>query len=270
MIRWIFPLCALLLLAPVPAANAQIYLWLIGETQGTIDGDVVGGPLTGSIAVSSFSLSVFSPVDPNSGLPIGQINVSPLSISKASDSSTINLLQALDNGEVMTTCILEAWRDSGAGGPELYLRLTLSGARFDSWGISSSSAGIPSESASLVFDTLEWRDFITGETYSYSMGVSSVHPALGDDLALVSTPNPTAGETEFSFRLPSSGRVSIEVYDVRGRHVSTVFDGDVGVDQAIVSWDGRDALGTPVAAGIYLVKMRAGAWLTTSKMAVVR
>ena len=263
-------MCALLLLAVAPAADAQIYLRLVGANQGPIDGDVVLGPLTGTIATGSLALSVSTPVDPTSGLPTGAINVSPLSITKGFDPATINLMQAMSDGEFMTICTLEAWRPDDVGGTELYLRLTLTGAWIESWNIGAGSGGRPSESVSLGFDTLEWRDFITGDVYSYSMGVASVHPALDEDLALVTSPNPTAGETEFSFRLPSSGPVSIEVYDVRGRHVSTVFDGEVGADQAIVSWNGRNDVGQPVAAGIYLVKMRAGAWLTTSKMAVVR
>lgn len=270
MFRRFLPLFAVLLLALAPTANAQIYLRLAGENQGPIDGEVVLGPLTGTIATSTFSLSISTPIDPVSGLPSGAIQVSPLFLSKGLDSSTIGLLRAMSDTEVLTTCFLDAYRDDGAGGTELYLRISLTGARVESWSISGSTGSRPGESVSLTFDTLEWRDFITGEIYSYSMGLTSVNPALEKSLGLVSTPNPTAGETEFSFRLPTSAEVSIEVYDVRGRHVSTVFDGDVGADRAVVSWDGRDDQGQPVATGIYLVKMRAGQWLTTSKMAVVR
>ena len=88
MIRRILPLCAFLLLVVTPAADAQMYLRLIGANQGPIDGDIVLGPLTGTIATSSLSLSITTPVDPTSGLPTGAIDVSPLSISKGFDSAT--------------------------------------------------------------------------------------------------------------------------------------------------------------------------------------
>lgn len=268
--RWTSFLCALLLLASAPAANGQMYLRLVGANQGPINGEVVLGPLTGTIATSSFSIAISTLIDPGSGLPTGQVNVTPLSLMKQTDSATIGILQAMRDTETLTTCQLDAYRDNGQGGTELFVRLTLMGARIESWNLSAVSAVRPMESISIVFDLLEWRDFITGQTYVYTMGASSTLPLLRDDLALVTAPNPTAGETQFAFRLPGSGSASIDVYDVRGRHVSKVFEGNIGTEQAIVSWDGRDALGQPVATGIYLVKMRAGEWLTTRKLAVVR
>lgn len=268
--RRMLTLCALLLLATAPAANAQIYLRLVGADQGAIDGDVVFGPLTGTVATGSFSLGISTPIDPVSGLPSGQVMVSSLALMKTTDSATIGILTALRAGELLTTCVLDAYRDNGVGGTVLYLRLTLTGARLESWQISAGSDGAASESVSIAFDTLEWRDFITGDIYTYTMGSSSVQGVPSEILALATAPNPTAGPTEFAFRMPTSGTVSINVYDARGRHVSTVFDGETSSELGVVSWNGRDSFGQPVANGIYLVKMRAGAWLTTTKMSVLR
>lgn len=267
--RRILSLCVLLVLATAPTADAQLYLTLVGQDQGPIDGDVTLVPLTGTIATSAFSLSVATYIDQVTGQPTGQLFVSPLSLSKLTDAATINIIQAMMQGELLSTCVLEHYRPTPTG-PELYLRLTLSGAKVESWALSASGSDVPSESMSIVFDTLEWRDFDTGAAYSYSMGLSSTIPWLNEKLALASAPNPTAGDTEFAFRLPTTGSVSIDVYDFRGRHVSTVFDGEVGADQGSVHWDGRDAFGQPVSSGIYLVKMRAGEWLTTTKMSVLR
>lgn len=268
--RSMFSICALLLVATAPVANAQLYLRLVGETQGPIDGDVVFGPLTGTIATSSFSLSVFTPMDPVTGIPTGQINVSPLTLSKGTDSATIGILTGLRDGELLTTCTVDAYRANGVGGSDLYLRLTLTGARLESWNISSDQDGNGTESMTIAFDTLEWHDYLTGDVYNYTMGSTSVRDVLDQNLTLVTAPNPSQGPTDFAFRLPQTGTVSIKVYDLRGRHVATVFDGKVGAEQGIVSWDGRDTFGQAVASGVYLVKMHVGGWLTTQKMSVVR
>ena len=269
MLRRCFSLCALLLIAVAPTADAQIYLRLAGEFQGPIDGDVVFGPLTGTIATTSFSLGVSTPIDPSTGLPAGPIDVSPLLLMKGTDSATTRVLTALRAGEGLTTCILDAYRNDGAGA-FLYLRLTLTGARIESWQASASGEGNAFESLSIVFDTLEWRDFVTGDVYDYTMGSTSVVAPPPQFLALATAPNPTGGPTEFSFRLPETGSVSIKVYDARGRHVVTVFDGEAGSERGVVAWDGRDTFGQPVANGIYMVKMQAGGWLTTNKMSVLR
>lgn len=268
--RLVSCLIALLLLAAAPAAHAQIYLRLVGETQGPIDGDVVFGPLTGTVETLFFSLGVTTPIDPVSGLPTGQVIVTPLSLSKGTDSATIGILQALHDGELLTTCTVDAYRDNGLGGTELYLRLTLTGARLETWNFAAGPDAIGAESISIRFDELKWQDYITGEIYTYTMGSTSVSDALNQNLALVTAPNPTAGQTSFAFRLPQSGSVAINVFDLRGRHVATVFEGEVGTEQGVVGWDGRDALGQPVASGVYLVKMNVGAWLTTQKMSVLR
>lgn len=262
------------LLAPIvvaTSAQAALYLRLVGAQQGPIEGDVVNGPLTGTIEIGSFQIGVARAIDLVTGLPTGAPFVSSLTLSKTADGSTVSLLEALDSIESMTTCVLEAWRVEGPGIETAYLTLTLDNARLEAYSMSAAGNQRAAESMSLVFDTLEWRDLLTGETYDYSMGASSVQPAaLGDQFAVVTTPNPTAGETRFDFRMPASGPVTIDVFDFRGRRVATVFDGEASTTEGIASWDGHDLAGRPVASGVYLVKMRTGAWLTTHKMSVLR
>jgi len=254
-------------------AQASLYLRLVGAQQGAIEGDVTGGgpSVDGTIEITSFQLGVSQFIDPVTGQPQGPISVSSLTLSKNTDGSTVSLLKALGSIEPMTTCTLEAWRPGQPGTEELYLRLTLTNARVETHSIAAGGAARASESLSFVFDTLEWRDLITGRVYNYASGPSSAEPsALGDRFAVATTPNPTSGETRFEFRMPASGPVSIDVFDFRGRHVAKVFDGEASATEGSVFWDGLDTVGRRVASGVYLVKMRTGAWLTTHKMSVLR
>lgn len=262
-------LCAVMTLAS--PAQAELYLRLTGSQQGPIEGDVVDGPLTGTIAIGSFQLGVARQIDLVTGLPVGEPFVSSLSMSKSKDGSTLSLLNALGTAEVMSLCTLEAWRPNEVGQDAPYLLLTLTNARIESLSISAAGTFRSSESLSLFFDDLTWRDLVTGEVYDYTMGPSSVQPsALGERFAVVTTPNPTSGDTRFDFRMPATGPVTIDVYDFRGRRVATVFDGEASTTEGVASWDGLDASGRPVASGVYLVKMRTGEWLTTHKMSVLR
>jgi hypothetical protein len=83
-------------------------------------------------------------------------------------------------------------------------------------------------------------------------------------------PNPTPGEATIRFAVPEHARVSISVYDVRGRLVRRLTDAEVTPGEHDVSWDGRDGSGAPVAAGLYLYRMEAGGHLSTGKLALLR
>jgi hypothetical protein len=79
-------------------------------------------------------------------------------------------------------------------------------------------------------------------------------------------PNPFNARTGIRFELPRSGRVYLRVFDVRGRVVRTLVNGDLppGVHQA--HWDARDDGGRRVSSGVYLVKLEAKGFTSTRKI----
>jgi flagellar hook assembly protein FlgD len=64
--------------------------------------------------------------------------------------------------------------------------------------------------------------------------------------------------------------VTLTVYDIRGKRVTTLLDGihDAGVNEII--WDGRNAHGAPVATGVYFYQLRAGKKLLTKKLTILK
>jgi len=83
-------------------------------------------------------------------------------------------------------------------------------------------------------------------------------------------PNPFGGGTAIAFDLPSAARTSLSVYTVGGRRVATLVDQDLPAGRHAVVWDGRDATGHEVAAGVYLYRLEAGAQTGVRKMLVIR
>lgn len=69
-------------------------------------------------------------------------------------------------------------------------------------------------------------------------------------------PNPAAGGVAFDIATPNGAPTTLEVFDVRGRQVMGWRGPGTG-DQTI-RWNLTDADGSPVASGIYLVRLRAG------------
>ena len=64
---------------------------------------------------------------------------------------------------------------------------------------------------------------------------------------------------------PGAGRVVLTVYDVLGQEQATLVDGEFSAGTYTVSWDaGR------VASGVYFCRMRAGDFVATKRMLLVR
>jgi flagellar hook assembly protein FlgD len=54
-------------------------------------------------------------------------------------------------------------------------------------------------------------------------------------------------------------RTTIKLYDVRGRLVRSLVDESVPPGRYQATWDGRDAAGVRVGAGVYFYELVAGA-----------
>lgn len=101
--------------------------------------------------------------------------------------------------------------------------------------------------------------------------VSSANPGPGPArfALLPNVPNPFNPETVIPFEVPAPVRVSVRVFDVRGRLVRTLHDGRVPAGAGSVRWDGRDGRGQPVASGVYFVRMTARGFSATRKVTLI-
>lgn len=80
----------------------------------------------------------------------------------------------------------------------------------------------------------------------------------GEKLALrlaQNAPNPFVGETMIKFSVPRKMNVKLSVYDISGRLVKTLAEGDMDAGEQSFAWDGRDASARSVSPGIYFLRM---------------
>jgi hypothetical protein len=68
--------------------------------------------------------------------------------------------------------------------------------------------------------------------------------------------NPFRSETELSFVLAEPGPVRVDIFDLRGRRVTTLIDETRRAGVHRIGWSGRDAKGAEVASGVYLVRLQ--------------
>lgn len=83
-------------------------------------------------------------------------------------------------------------------------------------------------------------------------------------------PNPFNPVTQVPFQLERAGHVRLLVYDVRGRRVRTLADGDLAAGSHAIRWDGEDDSGRRLASGIYACRLEFDGRTERRLMALVR
>jgi hypothetical protein len=83
-------------------------------------------------------------------------------------------------------------------------------------------------------------------------------------------PNPTRDGCSIRFTLPGATRATMCVFDTRGRYVTTLLDGTATAGRHVLSWNGRDPEGQPVAQGVYLCELRALGRTLACRITVMR
>lgn len=82
--------------------------------------------------------------------------------------------------------------------------------------------------------------------------------AVPTNMLLGARPNPFALTASIDFGLPAQNRVVLEVFDVSGRRIRQLADGEYPAGQHTIPWDGRNGAGSRVGAGTYFVRLQAG------------
>lgn len=106
-----------------------------------------------------------------------------------------------------------------------------------------------------------------------SVGDGSV-PGAGSTLPFrlhPAVPNPFNPQTTIAFDLPERAPVDLRIYDVAGRLVRTLIEGrTAGPGRNEIVWNGRDAGGRHVAAGVYFCRLDAGTRHQTTRMVLMK
>ena len=83
-------------------------------------------------------------------------------------------------------------------------------------------------------------------------------------------PNPFRPQTQISFTVPERTNVNLEVYNVAGRSIRQLASGVREAGRYTIDWNGRDAAGERVTAGVYFYRLTAGGEVLTRKMTVLQ
>jgi hypothetical protein len=125
------------------------------------------------------------------------------------------------------------------------------------------------------------KDVTAGGAYRYKVGVIEGDNEYFSPVADVrlpgakitlsqNVPNPFNPETTIRFSLPSSERVTLNVYSATGALVRTLVDGVQPSGNHDFTWNGVDNRGNPVSSGVYFYRLNAGKFNETRKMVLLK
>jgi hypothetical protein len=92
------------------------------------------------------------------------------------------------------------------------------------------------------------------------------------DLVLGSvSPNPAgSGHAVITYSLPQAGTTRLAIYEVSGRCVRTLQDGELPAGSFTARWDLADAAGAPVGNGVYVCRLEQAGLTATGNLVVLR
>ena len=83
-------------------------------------------------------------------------------------------------------------------------------------------------------------------------------------------PNPFNPVTQIEYSVYREGYVKLDIFDLLGRRLRTLVDGEKRPGTHRVSWDGMDHKGDAVSTGVYLYRLEADNYQQTNKMILLK
>jgi plastocyanin len=117
-----------------------------------------------------------------------------------------------------------------------------------------------------------YLDGMTGSFVSTTTGVEEgQNVQIPDTYRLEKNyPNPFNPNTIIGFQLPVKEHVELRIYNRLGQEVRTLVNEQYTMGSHNVVWDGRDDRGRSVASGLYVYRLKAGGFVSTETMILVR
>ena len=118
----------------------------------------------------------------------------------------------------------------------------------------------------------EITSVIVANVLGDAMGTDLTTTPLPDTFELSQNfPNPFNPSTEIQFTVGKDALVSLNIYDIQGRLVSSLIDNyfySAGSYQ--MNWNGKNQYGTQVPSGMYLYKLESSNQIVTRKMVLMK
>ena len=170
------------------------------------------------------------------------------------------------------------WHDNRDGNPEIYYKRSIDGG--SSWGADTrltngtNSSYYPSVAISGQAVHVIWSDMRDGNSEIYYkrdptgnlLSIQNISNEIPNGFSLEQNyPNPFNPVTNINFSIPRSGSVKLVVFDVQGRVVTELVNGNYNAGSYKVDFDAA-----ALSSGVYFYKIEAEGFTDVKKMMLVK
>jgi PKD repeat protein len=121
----------------------------------------------------------------------------------------------------------------------------------------------------LTWNEGEMIELAAEMTIAYGLGVDGV--TIPDVYALHQNyPNPFNPTTQIKYDLPEDAMVSITIYDIMGRSISSLVNSKQTAGYRSIQWNATNNFGESVSAGMYIYMIHAGEFRKVKKMVLLK
>ena len=119
-------------------------------------------------------------------------------------------------------------------------------------------------------------DYILGNWFGFAFGeipITKIYAGnnLPEKFELYQNyPNPFNPVTTIQYDVPKPSQVKIEIFNMLGQRVRLLIDKKQNPGRYTIQWDARNDQGNFVAAGLYICRMRAGDFVKSLKLILVK
>ena len=113
--------------------------------------------------------------------------------------------------------------------------------------------------------TGEYRDF-----YMISFNKEADEQIDNETLQVYYSPNPFYSSTVISFNLKKEKDITLEIYNIKGQRIKTLYKGNSTAGEHNVTWNGTDENNKKVSTGIYFYKLITPEKILSKKMLLMR
>ena len=115
-----------------------------------------------------------------------------------------------------------------------------------------------------------WEDSLNGKIQLFGIGASVITGVKDNRNTMTyhlfqNYPNPFNPSTTIKYQIPKESNVTIKIYDVLGREVSTLLNTEQKVGEHEVEWNANG-----FASGIYFYQIKAKNFIDTKKMLLIK
>ena len=112
------------------------------------------------------------------------------------------------------------------------------------------TSGIPNDINAIILNYLSTEKDVQPVTFKLSQNF----------------PNPFNGQTQIPFTIFNPGNISVNIFDINGRIIKSLFVGYKNAGTTVLKWDGKNNYNEIVSSGIYFYKIKTSNISSTKKL----